>query len=326
MKLASLKRGGRDGTLVVVSPDLRVAVAVPGIAATLQQALETWDRSAPELAQVYEHLKEDRVSGAFEVRPEDLASPLPRAFQFLDGSVYLHHMEKARRARGADMPSNYKTEPLMYQGLSDRFDGPCDPMRFPDEELGLDYEPEVAVVLDDVPMGTSVAQAGAHIRLVMLMNDYTLRALTRTELPRGFGFLQSKPTSAFSPVAVSPDELGSAWDGTRVSLPLVSSINGKLVGRANAGHDMFFDYPQLIAHAARTRSLSAGTILGAGAVANRDPNTGHACLAEVRADEELANGAPKTPWLRFGDRVRIEMFNAEGRSIFGAIDQRIEKA
>jgi len=235
-------------------------------------------------------------------------------------------MEKARRARGADMPSNYKTEPLMYQGLSDRFDGPCDPMRFPDEELGLDYEPEVAVVLDDVPMGTSVAQAGAHIRLVMLMNDYTLRALTRTELPRGFGFLQSKPTSAFSPVAVSPDELGSAWDGTRVSLPLVSSINGKLVGRANAGHDMFFDYPQLIAHAARTRSLSAGTILGAGAVANRDPNTGHACLAEVRADEELANGAPKTPWLRFGDRVRIEMFNAEGRSIFGAIDQRIEKA
>lgn len=326
MKLASLKRGGRDGTLVVVSPDLQSAVTVPSIAATLQQALETWDRSAPELSKLYEQLKAGRSSDSFALRAEDLASPLPRAFQFLDGSVYLHHMEKARKARGAAMPPNYKTEPLMYQGLSDRFDGPRDPMRFSDEELGLDYEPEVAVVLDEVPMGTSVAQAGAYIRLVMLMNDYTLRTLTRSELPKGFGFLQAKPTSSFSPVAVTPDELGDAWDGTRVSLPLVSSINGKVVGRANAGHDMFFDYPQLIAHAARTRSLSAGTILGAGAVANKDPATGHACLAEVRADEELANGAPTTPWLRFGDQVRIEMFDAENRSVFGAIDQRIAKA
>ncbi len=325
MKLASLKAGGRDGTLIVVDTALTRAVRVPHIAATLQQALERWAEARPALQAVSDALNAGTAAGAFALDMQALASPLPRAFQFLDGSVYLHHMEKARRARGAAMPPNYKTEPLMYQGLSDRFDGPRDPMRFPDEALGLDYEPEVAVVLDDVPMGTPAAQAGAHIQLLMLMNDYTLRALTRSELPKGFGFMQAKPTSAFSPVAVTPDELGAAWDGTRLSLPLLSSVNGRVMGRANAGHDMFFDYPQLIAHAARTRGLSAGTILGAGAVANKDPATGHACLAELRADEELANGQATTPWLRHGDRVRIEMLDGEGRSLFGAIDQAIEQ-
>lgn len=326
MKLASLKEGGRDGTLVVVNRALTQAVRVPQVASTLQQALERWALAAPALAEVAKAIERGNCADSFDLDVQALASPLPRAYQFLDGSVYLHHMEKARRARGAEMPPNYKTEPLMYQGLSDRFDGPRDPMRIPDEALGLDYEPEVAVVLDDVPMGTPASAAGEHVRLVMLMNDYTLRTLTRTELPKGFGFLQAKPTSSFSPVAVTPDELGSAWDGRRLALPLVSSLNGKVMGRANAGHDMFFDYPQLIAHAARTRSLAAGTILGAGAVANQDPATGHACLAEVRADEELAGGRAVTPWLRFGDRVRIEMFDGDGRSIFGAIDQRIESA
>ena len=326
MKLASLKQGGRDGTLIVVDTTLTRAVRVPHIAATLQDALERWPHCSPALEEISRTLNAGRMPDAFDLDVAALASPLPRAFQFLDGSVYLHHMEKARRARGAEMPPNYQTEPLMYQGLSDRFDGPRDPMRIPDESLGLDYEPEVAVVLDDVPMGLPAAKAGEHIRLVMLMNDFTLRTLTRTELPKGFGFLQAKPTSSFSPVAVTPDELGDSWDGTRLSLPLLSSVNGQVMGRANAGHDMFFDYPQLIAHAARTRSLSAGTILGAGAVANKDAATGHACLAELRADEELATGTASTPWLRFGDSVRIEMLDAKGRSIFGAIEQRIKRA
>ena len=326
MKLASLKSDRRDGRLIVVDAALACAVAVPEIAETLQQAVERWATCEPQLRQVYERLQRGECAEAFPVVEDDLASPFPRGVQFLDGSVYLHHMEKARRARGAEMPPNYKTEPLMYQGLSDHFIGPREPMLLVDEALGLDYEPEVAVVLDDVPMGVSVEDASRYIKLVMLLNDYTLRALTRSELPKGFGFLQAKPTSSFSPVAVTPDELGGAWDGTKLSLPLLSSVNGRLVGRANAGHDMFFTYPQLIAHAARTRRLSAGTILGAGAVANQDPETGHACLAEVRADEEIANGKASTPRLKFGDTGRIEMLDAAGRSIFGAIEQRVQEA
>ncbi len=326
MKLASLKTDHRDGRLLVIDAALAQAVAVPQIAATLQQAIEQWDRCEPLLREVYDRLQRGACPDAFAVVPEQLASPFPRCFQFLDGSVYLHHMEKARRARGAEMPPNYKTEPLMYQGLSDHFIGPREPMLIPDEALGLDYEPEVAVVLDDVPMGVSVEDAARHIKLVMLLNDYTLRTLTRSELPKGFGFMQAKPTSSFSPAAVTPDELGAAWDGTKLSLPLLSSVNGRPLGRANAGHDMFFDYPQLIAHAARTRRLSAGTILGAGAVANQDPQTGHACLAEVRADEEIAGGKAHTPWLKFGDRVRIDMLDAQGRSLFGAIEQSVQRA
>lgn len=323
MKLASLKEGGRDGSLIVVNRELTQAVRAGAIAATLQQAIERWAEVQAPLQALSEALQAGRCAEAFALDVAALASPLPRAYQFLDGSVYLHHMLKARKARGAEMPPNYETEPLMYQGLSDRFDGPRDPMRVPSEDLGIDYEPEIAVVLDDVPMGTGVAQASSHIKLLMLLNDFTLRTLTRSELPKGFGFLQAKPTSAFSPVAVTPDELGAAWDGEKLSLPILSSINGRQIGCANAGRDLYFSYPQLIAHAARTRSLGAGTILGAGAISNLDPATGHACLAELRADEELAEGRARTPWLRFGDRVRIEMLDAEGRSIFGAIDQRI---
>jgi len=323
MKLASLKEGGRDGTLVVVDAGLRRAVRVPWIAATLQQALERWNETQPLLAAVAEELEAGKRDDALAFDPAQAASPLPRAFQFLDGSVYLHHMEKARKARGAAMPPNYKTDPVMYQGLSDHFRGPLEPMLFPDESLDIDYEAEIAVITDEVPMGTTVENASKHIVLVLLLNDYTLRALTRTELPQGFGFLQAKPTSTFSPVAVTPNELGEAFDGEKFHLNVRSSINGRKMGEPNAGRDMFFTYPQLIAHAARTRTLSAGTIIGAGSISNQDEAAGFGCIAEARIHEDLTHGEAKTPWLRFGDRVRIEAFDASGASIFGAIDQPI---
>jgi len=323
LKLASLKAGGRDGELVVVNKSLTRAVRATGIAPTLQAALDSWSTTAPKLRALAAMLENGGTGGSFELDVTVLASPLPRAYQFLDGSVYLHHMEKARKARGAAMPPNYKTDPLMYQGLSDHFDGPRDPMICADESLGLDYEPEVAVVLDDVPMGVGVEAAARHIVLVMLLNDYTYRTLTQSELPKGFGFLQAKPTSSFSPVAVTPEELGAAWDGTKLSLPILSSINGRQIGCANAGRDMFFTYPTLIAHAARTRKLAAGTILGAGAISNRDPATGHACLAELRVDETSEHGEARTPFLRPGDVIRIDMVDERGASVFGAIEQRI---
>ena len=322
MKLASLKRGGRDGTLVVVDRDMQVAVTVTDIAPTLQVALDHWHETAPRLAAVSAALAAGQCAQAFAFHARDAASPLPRSFQFLDGSVYLYHMEKARRARSAQMPANYRTEPLMYQGLSDGFLGPCDTSRWSSEELEIDYEAELAIVTDDVPMGVSESEAAEHIKLLMLLNDWTARALTRSELPKGFGFVQSKPASAFSPVALTIDELGSAWDGGKLSLPLRASVNGQIIGEPNTGHDMFFSFPQLIVHAARTRTLGAGTIIGGGAVSNRDPSTGHGCLAEVRVDEQLAHGQARTPWLRFGDLVRIEMFDERGVSLFGAIEQQ----
>jgi len=276
------------------------------------------------LAALAAALEAGNHSDAFDLDVAQLASPLPRAFQFLDGSVYLGHMEKARGARGAPMPPNYKTEPLMYQGLSDHFMGPIDPIVLPSEELGIDYEPEVAVILDDVPMGIAPEGAAKHVKLAMLMNDVTLRVLTLTELPKQFGFLQAKPTSAFSPVAVTLDELGSDWDGEKFHGRLLSSVNDKPIGKPDAGVGMFFTYPQLIAHAARTRRLSAGTILGAGTVSNEDEASGSGCLAELRVHEQLEFGAPRTPFLKSGDRLRIEMLDRKGRSIFGAIDQRVE--
>ena len=326
MKLASLKRGGRDGTLVVVDRSMRHAVEVADIAPTLQAALDNWRETAPRLALISAALAAGECPAACAFDARQAASPLPRSFQFLDGSVYLYHMEKARRARGAEMPANYRTEPLLYQGVSDGFIGPRDAMVWPSDDLEIDYEAEIAIVTDDVPMGVSADAAAAHIKLVMLLNDWTARALTRSELPKGFGFLQSKPTSGFSPVALSVDELGSAWDGYKLSLPLHSSVNGLAIGRPNAGHDMFFTYPQLIAHAARTRALGAGTIIGGGAVSNRDPASGHGCLAEVRMDEQHRDGQARTPWLHFGDVVRIEMFDAQGASLFGAIEQRVARA
>lgn len=326
MKLASLERGGRDGTLVVVDRALTRAVTVPGIAPTLQHALDRWTEVAPRLADVSAALEAGQCADAFPFEARDVAAPLPRAYQFLDGSVYLHHMAKARRARGADMPANYETEPLMYQGLSDSFLGPRDDVPFVSEDLEIDLEAEIAIITDDVPMGVSVAAAASHVKLIMLMNDWTARALTRSELPKGFGFVQSKPASSFSPVAVTVDELGPAWTDGRVALPLLSEIDGVRLGSPNAGADMFFTYPELIAHAARTRRLTAGTIIGAGAVSNRDPATGHGCIAEARVDEQAEHGAARTPWLRFGARVRVEMLDAAGYSVCGALDQRVVRA
>lgn len=323
MKLGSLRAGGRDGTLVVVRRDLEAAVAVPAIAPTLLAALESWSASGPRLAEVAARLEAGDDPAAFALDPADLASPLPRAPQFLDGSVYLHHMAKARAARGAAMPPDHETVPIMYQGLSDRFVGPRDPLPVPSESLEVDYEAEIAVVVDDVPMGVTAAAAGAYVRLVMLLNDFTLRALTRTELPRGFGFVQAKPTSAFSPVAVTPGELGTAWDGARCHLRVRSAVNGRVLGEPDAGQGMFFTYPELIAHAARSRSLSAGTIIGAGAISNETDGAGFGCLAEARVAEGLGGGDSVTPWLRFGDEVTIEAHDAAGASVFGAIRNRV---
>lgn len=324
MKLASLKNGQRDGALVVVDRKLSSCVRVPHIAPTLQKAIENWSSSAPKLAAVYEQLNAGKAAGAEPFSPAKAESPLPRAYQFLDGSVYLSHMRKARKARGAEMPANFETEPLMYQAVSDGFIGPVDDMAFPSDDLGVDMEAEVAVIVDDVPMGTPTDKAGQHVKLVMLLNDYTLRTLTKSELPKGFGFMQAKPTSGFSPVAVTLDELPQ-WDGEKLHLPLISSVNGKQIGAPNAGKDMYFNYPQLIAHAARTRKLGAGTILGAGTVANKDETAGSSCIAEMRANEEIEHGKATTPFLKFGDRVRVEMLDEAGQSIFGAIDQKVVK-
>ncbi len=322
MKLGSLRKGGRDGTLIVVDRDLGRAVAVPHIAPTLIGALERWHEAAPELEKVAADLAAGIAAGAFALDVAALASPLPRSPQFLDGSVYLRHMEKARAARGAAMPPDYDTVPIMYQGLSDRFVGPAEPMVLPDDDLELDYEAEIAVVVDDVPMGVSAEAAAAHITLVMLLNDYTLRALTRTELPRGFGFLQAKPTSSFSPVAVTLDELAGDWDGARFHLRVRSGVNGRELGHPDAGEGMYFTYPQLIAHAARTRSLSAGTIIGAGSISNESPEAGFGCIAEARIAEGLT-GEANTPWLRFGDEVWIDATGGSGLSVFGEIRQRL---
>jgi len=320
MKLASLK-GGRDGKLVVVSRDLTRAAEAPQIASTLQAALDDWDAVAPKLKDVYDTLNAD--GGGFAFNPELCASPLPRAYQWADGSAYVTHVELVRKARGAEMPASFWTDPLIYQGGSDGFLGPLDDITAGDEAWGIDLEGEVAVITGDVPYGCTTEAAQAQIRLVMLCNDVSLRNLIPAELAKGFGFFQSKPASAFSPVAVTPDELGPAWQGGKLHLPLLVDINGAHFGAPDAGTDMVFSFPQLIAHAARTRALAAGTIIGSGTVSNQDRSKGSACIAERRMLEQIRDGAPKTPFLKFGDRVRIEMKDAQGRSIFGAIDQHV---
>jgi len=326
MKLASLK-SGRDGRLVVVSRDLSRCVAVPEIAATLQQALDRWEELAPKLKSVAEELNAGRHGEAFPMGSGGVAAPLPRAYHWVDGSAYVNHVELVRKARGVEMPPSFWTDPLVYQGGSDDFLGAADEAPFLSEDWGIDLEAEVAVISGDIPMGASADQVRARrdIRLVMLVNDWTLRNLTPAELAKGFGFYQSKPSTGFSPVAVTPDELGSAWDGGKVNLPLVSHINGQKFGAPEAGVDMTFDFPALIAHCARTRKLRAGTIVGSGTVSNTDRSKGSSCLAETRMLETIAHGKPTTPFLRFGDRVRIEMFDAAGSSIFGAIDQRVAR-
>jgi fumarylacetoacetate (FAA) hydrolase len=323
MKLASLKEGGRDGTLVVVSRDLARAVRASGIAPTLQAALEDWDRTAPRLNALAEDLESGKAAGAFDLDPARLAAPLPRAYEFVDGSAYLPHVERVRRARGAEVPKSFYTDPLMYQATSAGFHGPRDDIPVVSEDYGIDLEAEVVVITDDVPMAVTPEAAADRIQLVGLVNDVSLRNLIPDELAKGFGFLQSKPRSTLSPVFVTPDELGDAWKGSKLHLPLLTHINGEWFGAPEAGVDMQFSFAELIAHAAKTRPLSAGTIVGSGTIANQDVAKGASCLAERRTLEVLEGGKATTPFLGFGDRVRIEMLDRDGRSIFGAIDQRI---
>ena len=321
MKLATLKNGTRDGSLVVVSRDLQKARAVPEAAATLQAALDDWSRVAPELNRVYGDLNNGGTGDPF--REELCESPLPRAYQWADGSAYVNHVELVRKARGATMPENFWTDPLMYQGGSDAFIGPRDDVPLASTDWGIDFESEVAVITGDVPMGVRPEQAGENILLFMLVNDVSLRNLIPGELAKNFGFFQSKPSSAFSPVAVTPDELGAGWDGRKVQLPLVTHLNGEKFGEPDCGTDMTFDFPTLIAHAARTRPLGAGAIIGSGTISNTDRSKGSSCLAEKRMLETIADGKPATSFMAFGDRGRIEMVSENGAGIFGASDQQV---
>lgn len=332
MKLASLSHG-RDGRLVVVSRDLTRATDAFPVVATLQAALDDWARHAPRLADLAESLEHGSVP-SFRFHEHHCAAPLPRAYQWLDGSAYVNHVDLVRKARGAAMPESFWTDPLMYQGGSDVTLGPRQPVLARSEEDGIDFEAEIAVVTGDVPMGASRAEALGHIRLIMLANDVSLRNRIPGELAKGFGFVQSKPSSAFSPVAVTPDELGSSWQDGKLGLPLLAQVNGTLFGKPDAGVDMTFDFGTLVAHAAATRRLSAGTVIGSGTVSNRDSDggpgrpaaeggLGYACIAEQRMVETIRQGEPQTPFLRFGDTVRIEMKDAAGHSIFGAIEQEI---
>jgi fumarylacetoacetate (FAA) hydrolase len=322
MKLATLKTKSRDGQLLVVSKDLTKAIEIPHVAPTLQQLLDHWQELHPRVDEIYQNLNEERGDW-FAFDPTKMAAPLPRAYQWADGSAYLNHVELVRKARGALMPEKFWHDPLMYQGGSDSFLGPCEDIPVHDTEWGVDFEAEIGAILDDVPMGMPASVAGQKITLFLLVNDISLRNLIPEELQKGFGFFQSKPSSSFSPVAVTPDELEGSWDGHRIHLPIIIHCNETLFGKPNAGVDMHFDFPTLIAHAAHTRPLAAGTIIGSGTISNVDPSTGSACIAEVRMREKINLGLSKTPFLSFGDRVRIEMFDSKGHSIFGAIEQKI---
>ena len=323
MKLGSLKAGGRDGALVVVSRDLTRAVRAGAIAPTLQAALDDWSDAAPRLNALYAELNDGSAAGAFALDMSALAAPLPRAYEFVDGSAYLPHVERVRKARGATVPESFYTDPLMYQATSAGFLGPRDPVLVSSEEFGIDLEAEVVVVTDDVPMAVTPEQASAHIQLVGLINDVSLRGLIPGELAKGFGFLQSKPRSALSPVLVTPDELGDAWREDKLHLPMRTWLNGKWFGEAECGVDMQFSFAQLVAHVAKTRPLTAGTIVGSGTIANQDTSKGASCLAEQRTVEKLRDGQPSTPFLKFGDRLRIDITDTAGASIFGSIEQQI---
>lgn len=334
MKLATVKDGSRDGRLVVVSRDLTQCTDAASVAPTLQAALDDWTGNKPGLEALAESLEHGSVP-ADRFHEHQAMSPLPRAYQWADGSAYVNHVELVRKARGAEMPDSFWTDPLMYQGGSDTFLGPRDPISLADTAWGIDMEGEVAVIVDDVPMGVAPDEARDRIRLIMLVNDVSLRGLIPAELGKGFGFFQSKPSSAFSPVAVTPDELGAAWDGGKVNLALNVDLNGKPFGRANAGVDMTFDFGELIAHAAKSRPLGAGAIIGSGTVSNKldggpgkpvaEGGAGYSCIAEIRMIETIDTGKPATPFMQFGDTVRLEMRNDGGHSIFGAIEQTVEK-
>jgi fumarylacetoacetate (FAA) hydrolase len=323
MKLATLKDGSRDGQLAVVSRDLSQAHHASGIATTLQQVLDDWNFISPQLEDLYATLNGGKARHAFAFEPRRCMAPLPRAFQWLDASAYPAHVERVRRARGAEMPANFFEEPLIYQGGSDDLQGPCDDALFASTDWGIDFESEVAVVTGDVPLGASPEAALDSVRLLLLANDWSLRNLIPAELAKGFGFVQGKPATAFSPVAVTPDEVGTAWRGGRLHLSLESRWNGQRVGLTEAGPEMAFHFGQLIAHVARTRRLRAGTLFGSGTVSNQDESRGCSCVAEKRAIEMIQTGAPQTTYLRFGDTLRIEMLGTDGQSVFGAIEQRV---
>ena len=335
MKLATLRDGTRDGQLVVVSTDLSRRTPAGSVAGTLQRALDDWANAETGLRDLAERLNLQQIVGE-PFDQDNCLSPLPRAYHWADGSAYVNHVELVRRARNAELPESFWTDPLMYQGGSDAFLAPRAPICIEDEAWGIDFEAEVAVITDDVPMGVSEADAAGHIKLIMLVNDVSLRGLIPAELAKGFGFYQSKPSSAFSPVAVAPDTLGDAWDGGKVKLPLRADLNNKAFGRARCDIDMTFEFPKLISHAAKSRPLCAGTIIGSGTVSNRDADggpgkpvaeggVGYSCIAEIRMIETINDGAPKTPFMCFGDTVRIEMKDREGASIFGAIEQTVRK-
>lgn len=326
MKLATLNNGKRDGALVVVSRDLSRAVRVPQLAATLQAALDEWAELAPKLTAVYQQLNDGTCADAFPFDETACLSPLPRAYQWADGSAYVNHVELVRKARGAEMPSSFWHDPLMYQGGSDSFLPPRGAIPMGSEEWGIDFESEIAVITDDVPMGISPQAAAGHIKLLMLVNDVSLRNLIPGELAKGFGFFQSKPSSSFSPLAITPDELGDDWRDGKVHLPLETHLNGALFGAPDAGVDMTFNFYELIAHAAKTRPLGAGCIIGSGTVSNYDRSRGSSCLAELRMLEIIESGQATTPFLRFGDTVSIAMQDRNGMSLFGTILQRVTPA
>ena len=331
MKLATYKDGSRDGQLLVVSRDLSTAHYATGIASKLQQVLDDWNFLSPQLQDLYETLNQGKARHAFLFEPARCMAPLPRAYQWADGSAFINHVELVRKARNAEVPANFYTDPLMYQGGSDDFLGPCDPVVVPSEDFGIDFEAEVAVITADVPMGSNPEQALDGVRLVMIANDVSLRNLIPDELSKGFGFLQSKPATAFSPVAVTTDELGADWEGGRLHLTLQSTWNGRKVGMCDAGLDMTFHFGQLIAHICKTRNVRAGSIVGSGTVSNQGIETkgtmqwpkGYSCIAEKRAIETIQNGQPSTDFMKFGDTIRIEMKDKDGQSVFGAIDQTI---
>ena len=322
MKLASLRKG-RDGELIVVNRTLERAISAADIAPTLQQALDRWAELAPALEERYEALESGHVDGEFGFDVQRLDAPLPRAYHWVDGSAYVNHVELVRKARGAEMPESFWHDPLVYQGGSDDFLGPVDDIVVPSEDMGIDMESETAIITDDVPIGTSAAEAAGHIKLLMIVNDVSLRNLIPGELAKGFGFYQSKPSTAFSPVAVTPDELGADFSDGTFNLPLTTHLNGELFGEPECGVDMTFNFNQLIEHVTKTRRLGAGAIIGSGTISNYDRSRGSSCLAEKRMLETIEFGAPKTPFMRYGDRVRVEMLDRDGRTIFGAIDQQV---
>ena len=321
MKLGTRRNGTPDGELIVVTRDLKRAVTAPQVAATLQYALDNWNSVAPELERVSDELNRGLIEGQFDFAPRDCASPLPRAYQWCDGSTYLPHMELMVQIRNGTMPDWAITDPQLYQGGSDAFLGPTDKLEIVSADWGLDFEAEIALITDRVPLGTKEDAAASHIKLLLLCNDVSLRNLTRAERNKGFGFYQSKPASSFSPVAATPDELGDAWDGDTIRLPLITTFNGVEFGRPDAGKDRQFGFRFLIRHAAMTRDLGAGSIIGSGTVSNRDRSVGSSCIAERRMIETIEKGKPLTEYMKRGDHVRIEMFDRNGQSIFGAIDQ-----